>query len=140
MRPVAEITEEHLAYWREFPQRDARVFGGPPSEPDCTPCPAVVTVSVGDNGKQTPIVRVPFEMSDVERDQIARGGRVWPIHMVEVEGPVSEEAVVDYTALRLVVTAALGHLMAGTPGEARLALAEACRRIGAKVDIEVPAL
>jgi hypothetical protein len=54
--------------------------------------PALVTV---DPDRGTHIIRVPFELDEIEVAHLARGGTLWlstwgglPIHMMEVQEPV----------------------------------------------------
>jgi hypothetical protein len=87
------ITEADLGYWVDY-DPVPQVIGGPPSEPDCIPCPAVVTRDVRDGREGQVIVRVPFELDEIELAHLARGGTLWlstwgglPIHMMEVQEP-----------------------------------------------------
>lgn len=84
-------TDADLAYWVEYDPKP-QVIGGPPSEPDCLPCPALVT---RDPERGTMIVRVPFTLDEIELAGLAQGGTIWlstwgglPIHMLEVQDPV----------------------------------------------------
>lgn len=91
MRP-RETTDADLAYWVDYEPKPV-VIGGPPSEPDCIPCPALITHDPTRGGQV--IVRVPFELDEIELMHLARGGTLWlstwgglPIHMMEVQEPV----------------------------------------------------
>lgn len=84
-------TDTDLAYWVDYTPEPA-VIGGPPSEPDCIPCPALITRDPNRDGQV--IVRVPYELDEIELMHLARGGTLWlstwgglPIHMVEVQEP-----------------------------------------------------
>lgn len=90
MRP-RPTTDADLAYWVDYNPEPA-VIGGPPSEPDCVPCPALVTRDPQRGGQV--IVRVPFELDEIELMHLAKGGTLWlstwgglPIHMMEVQAP-----------------------------------------------------
>lgn len=85
-------TDADLAYWFDRGDRDssAVVIGGPPNEPDCIPCPALVALE--NDTRQ--VVRVPYELDEIELAHLARGGTLWlttwgglPIHMLEVQEP-----------------------------------------------------
>lgn len=91
MRPVDEITDEHMAYWSQFPDRRRANFLAPQDMDDCDACPTIVTTSVDDRGQTTPVVRVPFTLDDEDREAIAGGGTIWlstwgglPPHTLEV--------------------------------------------------------
>lgn len=92
MKPRA-ITDADLGYWVDY-HPEPTIIGGPPSEPDCIPCPAVITRGTHPNGGEQLIVRVPFELDEIELAHLARGGTLWlstwgglPIHMMEVQEP-----------------------------------------------------
>lgn len=86
MIPVP-ATDEQVAYWAE---RDGIpglrcVIGGPEEGDDVIPCPALVTVTDG------PLVRVAFQLDEIEVAALAQGGTLWfttwgglPVHLVEV--------------------------------------------------------
>ncbi len=86
-------TDEHEAYWRSDPNivaTKAVVIGGPPSEPDCVPAPAVLTLTQ----EGATIVRVPLKLDEIELAHLAKGGTVWlstwghlPMFMLEVQEP-----------------------------------------------------
>jgi hypothetical protein len=87
-----DIRQSDLDYWADY-DAHATVIGGPPSEPDCIPCPALVTTSEALNGT-TVAIRVPYELDEIELAHLARGGTLWlttwgglPIHMLEVQAP-----------------------------------------------------
>lgn len=88
MKP-RETTDADLGYWADYDPKPT-VIGGPPSEPDCIPCPALITHDPERNGQM--IVRVPFELDEIELAHLAQGGTLWlstwgglPIHMIEVQ-------------------------------------------------------
>lgn len=88
-RPIKDTDHQ---YWADYGPV-ATVIGGPPGEPDCIPCPALLTTEIRE-GREGLIVRVPFELDEIEVMHLAKGGTLWlstwgglPIHMVEVQGP-----------------------------------------------------
>lgn len=88
------ITDNDLGYWVDYDPKST-VIGGPPSEPDCIPCPAVVTRDVRDGREDQLIIRVPFQLDEIELMHLAQGGTLWlstwgglPIHMMEVQEPI----------------------------------------------------
>lgn len=90
-----DITEADLCYWADY-DPNPTVIGGPPSEPDCIPCPAVVTYEIREGHGRQLIVRVPFTLDEIELAHLAQGGTIWlstwgglPIHMMEVQAPVA---------------------------------------------------
>lgn len=90
-------TDADLAYWTDYDPKPA-VIGGPPGEPDCLPCPALITREIRD-GREGTIVRVPFELDEIEVMHLAKGGTLWlstwgglPIHMIEVQAPLERGA------------------------------------------------
>lgn len=89
MRP-RPVTDADLRYWRELNPRPATFSG--PGEVDAAiePCPGVVT----DGDEFGPVVRVAWELDEIELAHLARGGTLWlstwgglPIHMMEVQEP-----------------------------------------------------
>lgn len=87
-------TDADRAYWVDY-NPVGTVIGGPPDEPDCLPCPALITT----DEKGRTIVRVPFELDEIEVMHLARGGTLWlstwgglPIHMIEVQEPTQQGA------------------------------------------------
>ncbi len=91
MRPVT-ANEDQIAYWANADDIEVErqvVIGGPEEAPDVIPCPALITsTSVG------PVVRVAFELDEIEVAALAQGGTLWlstwgglPIHMIEVQPP-----------------------------------------------------
>lgn len=92
MKPRA-TTDADLAYWADYDPRPV-VIGGPPSEPDCIPCPALVTSTPGVLVGTDRAIRVPYELDEIELAHLARGGTLWlttwgalPIHVLEVQEP-----------------------------------------------------
>lgn len=86
-------TDADLAYWADQDPIPT-VIGGPPSEPDCIPCPAIITTSDALASGPNQAVRVPYELDEIELAHLARGGTLWlttwgglPIHMLEVQEP-----------------------------------------------------
>lgn len=97
MRPLDEITPDHLAYWADLNPR-VKTFAAPDGLDDCEPCRAVVTCEMepgGDGFRVGPaIVRTPWTLSAVEINQLDNGGTLWlstwgglPPHMLEVQAP-----------------------------------------------------
>jgi len=91
VRPV-HATEAQRAYWADLEPSAPIVISGPAEAPDVIPCPAIITRSnaTGDSG-DVPIVRVAYELDEVELAHLAKGGTLWlscwgglPIHMLEV--------------------------------------------------------
>lgn len=89
------INDADMAYWADY-SPVPQVIGGPPSEPDCIPCPALITRELREGRDDLLIVRVPFELDEIELTHLARGGTLWlstwgglPIHMMEVQEPPS---------------------------------------------------
>lgn len=87
-----EITEADLAYWYDRGDRDQHAvrIGGPPSEPDCIPCPGIAAA----DGDVRPVIRLAVELNEIELAHLARGGTLWfssygalPVHQWEVVGP-----------------------------------------------------
>lgn len=83
MNPV-HPTPTEVAYWAARDGQESRqvVIGGPEEGDDVVPCPALV----GDG-----LVRVAWELNEVELARLATGGRLWlviwgglPIHCLEV--------------------------------------------------------
>lgn len=91
MNPRA-ITDADLGYWSEL---DPRVVTFAADDPDTQPCPAVVTAVPDPHGVLgRAVVRVPWELSEIELAQLAQGGTLWlstwgglPAHMLEVQPP-----------------------------------------------------
>lgn len=86
-------TDADLEYWADH-HPVAIVIGGPPSEPDCIPCPALITCTPGVLTGTDKAIRVPYELDEIELAHLARGGTLWltawgglPIHMLEVQAP-----------------------------------------------------
>lgn len=84
------IKPADMDYWAGQ-QPTPTVIGGPPGEPDCLPCPALIT---REPESPCPIIRVPYTMSEIELTHLAQGGTLWlsswgglPIHMLEVQAP-----------------------------------------------------
>jgi len=95
MIPVAP-TAEQVAYWADLHPSEVVSIGGPQEGPDVTPCPAILTESniEGDHNPSVPVVRVAFQMDEIELTHLAKGGTLWlscwgglPIHMIEVQPP-----------------------------------------------------
>ena len=92
MKPRSVYTASDLKYWSENNPR--RALFTPPrtaSPDDVMPCPALVT-RPGNN----PVVRVAWELDEIELAELARGGTLWlsiwgglPPHMLEVQPPPS---------------------------------------------------
>lgn len=87
MRPI-EPNDAQVAYWADYNPHSV-VIGGPAEAPDVIPCPALITFP---DGQPTPVVRVAFELDEIELAHLARGGTLWlstwgglPIHMMEVQ-------------------------------------------------------
>lgn len=84
------ITEADMAYWADLNPRPATISGPGEIEADIEPCPAVIT----DGDEFGIVVRVPWELNEIELTHLARGGTLWlstwgglPIHMMEVQEP-----------------------------------------------------
>jgi hypothetical protein len=70
MRPTSADTPEALAYWADLNPRPA-VFTAPGEMPDCEACPALITGTTDGAG---PVVRVAWQLDEVELAHLARGG------------------------------------------------------------------
>ena len=89
MKPkVPDETAE--AYWSDLDPVRVK-FGAPEGMADCDPCPALVTT---DTTGRASVVRVAWELDEIELAQLARGGTLWlsvwgglPPHMLEVQPP-----------------------------------------------------
>lgn len=110
MRPLADITSEHLAYWADLNPR-VKTFAAPEGLADCEPCRAVVTCEMepGDDGLSVgpPIVRTPWQLDDEEIARLVQGGTLWlstwgglPPHMLEVQAPDDADVIPTRERLR----------------------------------------
>jgi hypothetical protein len=84
-----QITDADLAYWSEMSPRRVTMSGPGEVEAGIEPCPAIVTDG-GEFGLQ-PVVRVAWELDEIELARLATGGTLWlstwgglPVHMLEV--------------------------------------------------------
>lgn len=84
-------TEADLAYWSALNPRPA-TFGPPLGSEDVAPCPAIVTTDDMASGHD--VVRVPWQLDEIELVHLAKGGTLWlsmwgglPPHMLEVQEP-----------------------------------------------------
>lgn len=90
MRP-RPITEADMDYWRSLNPRPAMISGPGEVEAHIEPCPAVVTDG---DGFGTTVVRVPWQLDEIELAHLAKGGTLWlstwgglPIHSLGVQAP-----------------------------------------------------
>lgn len=91
MKP-RENTPTDMAYWADYQPRPV-VFAA--DDPDCVPCPALVTTVDDPYGVVGPtVVRVAYTLDEVELAHLAKGGTLWlstwgglPPHMLEVQPP-----------------------------------------------------
>lgn len=93
MRPVVP-TVAQAEYWGDPNEMRSVVIGGPQESPDVIPCPALITPSLPGEDTDRPIVRVAFEVDEIELAHLARGGTLWlstwgglPVHRIEVQPP-----------------------------------------------------
>lgn len=93
MRP-RELRDTDLGYWADL---DPRPVTFAADDETFEPCPAIVTTDgtpgSGNVGGGT-VVRVPWQLDEVELAHLARGGTLWlstwgglPPHMLEVQAP-----------------------------------------------------
>jgi len=90
------IVDTDLRYWADL---HPRVVTYAADDPDTSPCPAIITTVPDPFGKVGPtVVRVPWELSEIELMHLAKGGTLWlstwgglPPHMLEVSAPTSTE-------------------------------------------------
>jgi hypothetical protein len=94
MNPTNADTPEALAYWADLNPRPA-IFTAPGEMPGCAPCPALVTDTTVGDGAQ--VVRVAWQLDEIELAHLARGGTLWlsvwgglPPHMLEVQPSASD--------------------------------------------------
>lgn len=89
MRPRA-ITDADLEYWSSLNPRPVTMTGPGEVDAGIEPCPALVT----DGDQFGQVVRVPWELDEIELAALAKGGTLWlstwgglPVHMLEVQAP-----------------------------------------------------
>jgi hypothetical protein len=89
-----QITDADFGYWADYhPQ--AVVFAA--DDPTFNPCPALVTCDPdGSDVGGGRVVRVPWQLSEIDLMHLARGGTLWlstwgglPPHQLEVSEPVA---------------------------------------------------
>jgi hypothetical protein len=93
MEPV-DTGQAGLDRWADQRPR-AVVIGGPAEGPDVVPCPAIITEVDG-----TQVVRVAWQLDEIELAALARGGTLWlstwgglPIHLLHVDHAVDAPLV-----------------------------------------------
>lgn len=96
MKPRA-VTEADLARWADF-QPHPVVYAA--DDPDTSPCPAIITTVADPHGVVGPtVVRVAWQLDEVELMHLAKGGTLWlstwgglPPHQLEVQPPAGRSA------------------------------------------------
>lgn len=86
-----QTTDADLAYWADQSPR-AVVFAA--DDPTFEPCPAIITDDQTTEVGGGVVVRVAWELDEVELAHLAKGGTLWlstwgglPPHMLEVQPP-----------------------------------------------------
>lgn len=84
-----DVRPTDLDYWADHNPRPVTFSS---TEPDVVPCPAVLT---DDPNRDDVIVRIPWQLDEIELAHLARGGTLWlstwgglPPHQLEVQEPV----------------------------------------------------
>lgn len=90
MRP-RPITPADLDRWAPYDPQPTRFTGPDEVEHGIEPCPAIVTSDHDGLGR---VVRVPWELDEIELAHLARTGTIWlstwgglPVHSLEVQEP-----------------------------------------------------
>lgn len=88
MMPRALVPSD-LEYWADYSPIPATYAA---DDPDTVPCPAVHTT---DFTRDAVVVRVPWQLDEIELMHLAQGGTLWlstwgglPPHQLEVQEPV----------------------------------------------------
>jgi hypothetical protein len=89
------IIDADLDYWSTNYDEHPRPMVFVADDPTCSPCPALVTLVPDPHGViGATVVRVPYQLDEIELAALARGGTLWlstwgglPPHMLEVQLP-----------------------------------------------------
>lgn len=91
---VKQITDDHLAYWRDYDCKVATFTAPEEQAVGIEPAVGIVTAPQDASDLGMPCVRVAWKPNEIEVAQLAKGGTIWlstwgglPPHMLEVQEP-----------------------------------------------------
>lgn len=91
---VSQLTEAHIAYWRDFDCKVATFTAPEEREVGIEPAVGIVTQPRDPTDLGVPCVRVAWKPNEIELGHLAQGGTIWlstwgglPPHMLEVQEP-----------------------------------------------------